>query len=318
MPAPVAAPQPVVPVSPTPAPRSQPPAREAPPALPGDALALTTPNGSIPAATTALTDRPAEAEELGPVVTERSPWAVKSITVSYGLMPWNRYADSDVHINNPGAGTDLTIQNAAAHDRPTFGAFTDWPRGYPQLDEPQFVVGAGLQFENRTGLELNVKHNKYVVTAGGDPDQTLRMHGTWQGKAIDGERSLQGLIPEYQITKGNHQISVMGTYTAPILTQANGNELSWTGKAGPSLYVGYTMSTLPGGEHTIKPFTVQGFGGTVENTLSYRFANGFALNASHSLSAARLTNATIADGSRVTQTIGASQVTLGVSQTFNL
>jgi hypothetical protein len=282
-----------------------------------DTVLTPTSRGAIPASAVPLSTTPPEKKG------DPHPWKVKSISVSFGVMPWNSHPNSDLHIRNEANGTDLTIENAAGHQRRSFSYLYSMPNGYPQLDEAQSSIGTAVQFQNRFGVEANFKHNKYVITSGDhaeDPDQLLNMHGTWQGQDMNGPHSLQSIIPAYQITKGNYQASLMGTYTIPLTGDGNGKGLSLTTKAGPSLYMGYVKSAVRNTDGTengeMTPFKVQGFGGTVENTLRYEFGRGWGVQASHALSVAHLNNIVLSDGSKVTQNWGASQVSIGISKTF--
>lgn len=290
-----------------------------PPTIPAtaDTIANATPRGGVPAATVALNGPKPETTD------KPNPWKVKAVTVGFAAMPWNVHPNSDLHITNEANGTDLTIENAAGHQRRSFSYFYSMPNGYPQIDEPQTATSVAVQFQNQFGVEANFKHNKYVITSGDhteDPDQMLTMHGTWQGQEINGTHSLQSVIPSYQITAGNYQASLMGTYTFQLTGDGKGKGLSLTTKAGPSLYMGYVKSAVQNTDGTVDdnmtPYKIQGYGGTVENTLRYEFGKGWGVQASHALSAGHLNGIVLSDGSKVTQNWGASQVSVGISKTF--
>lgn len=89
------------------------------------------------------------------------------------------YTKSTLHFKDEGKH-DFTVYNAKAHDQPNFSAIWQAPL---EISIPQFSARLGmyLDADNKSAIEVNFDHTKYVMTA----NQTLRVAGTIGGQTFD-------------------------------------------------------------------------------------------------------------------------------------
>lgn len=282
------------------------------------------PRGQAPALQSLMETDPPAAATSKEVKSTPNPWRVRSINFDYGLMFDVRYSKSDIHIRRPEHGTDAVLRDVPAYDRTSAHYLYSMPNGHPQPDEPQSDFGFAVQFENNWGIELNLKHNKYVVTTGDDPDQQVHVTGTINGEHVDGMHSLKDIMPEYQITNGLNQISVMAT-RAFELPSPGQHRFTYNLKAGPSFYMPYTKSTFknPDGslERATGPYHLSGFGAIVEHSLRYELPisrrSAISTELLHGMSYAHIPKSTI-PGGHATQSLFANQLGLTLGYTFSL
>jgi hypothetical protein len=298
-------------------------AMPAKPALGSDRLGMTTKAAPMGSPTLKLVDTPA-GPDLQPAkaTTDRSerPWKLESMNIRYGLIFKNDYAKSDLHVTDPVNGTDMTIHNVQGHQRTSAHYLYSMPNGHPQPDEPQYELGISGRFQNKWGFEANVKHHKYVVMAGEHPDQQVRMTGTLNGAPIDEVRSLQGYLPEYQITNGLNQISVLAT-RAFDLPHLPGDGASYNVKAGPSVMMPYVKSTVVNADGTTTsnqgPYQFgAGFGGQIEHSIRYDIRKRVSVELTQGASVMTVNNGAMPNGGKTNQTVLAHSVALTLGYTF--
>lgn len=228
---------------------------------------------------------------------ESRGFKVKSMNIYYGVMPWNSYGNSNIHIKQPGLDTDVVISGVKHDQRTSMSYLAGKPRFAP--DEPQFDAGVGVQFENKFGIDLNLKHNK-IITDG--YDQEVHFKGKIHGQQIDETAPLNSFINHYELTKGNTQISLQGTYTVDLPAPKN-HKFSFITKAGPSAIVSYSRAEMktPDGnfERNMSSLNLVGFGGIIENGLRYELPKSMgrvSVELSHSLSYLNFTNYPVLEG----------------------
>ena len=299
---------------------------EAPAAIASDSLKASAPTSATAVPTVSLfTDAKGPTPHVGGIKTDSppaaNPWHLKSMNVRYGLMYHVGYANSDIRLQNASRGTDVTLHNVAAHNRLSASYLYSMPNGFPQPDEPQYEAGISGKFENNWGFEVNIKHNKYVVMTGEDPDQQVHMTGTIEGRPVDEVRSLKGYLPEYQITDGLNQFSFMATRSFN-LPHPKKDSFTYNVKAGPSVLMPFVKSTIINGDgtesHQEGPYKFgAGFGGQIEQSLRYDFRNQVSLEVTHGISGMSVTNGSSPDGGKSSQVVWAQQFGVTLGKTFN-
>jgi hypothetical protein len=265
---------------------------------------------------------PAAALATGKPADEATPhpWKLKSMNIRYGLIFNNQYAKSDMHVTDPVNGTDMTIHKVGAHQRLSAQYLYSMPNGFPQPDEPQSEIGISGKFQNDWGFEANLKHHKYVVMTGEDPDQMVRMSGTLNGAPIDETRSLKGYLPEYQVTDGLNQITLMATRSFD-LPHPKKDAFTYNIKAGPSVMMPYVKSTVVNADGTTSsnhgPYQFGGgFGGQIEQSLRYDFRNRVSVELTEGGSVMTVNNGAMPNGGKVKQTVWAHSMALTLGYTI--
>ena len=96
------------------------------------------------------------------------------------------YTRSTIHFKMSN-GDDFTLHKAKAHDSPDYDAMLEKPL---EVTIPQYNYRLGfyLNKQHTRVIEANFDHAKYIVTDG----QTVRVTGTINGKAADGDSILNG------------------------------------------------------------------------------------------------------------------------------
>jgi hypothetical protein len=248
------------------------------------------------------------------------PWKLQSLNVRYGLMFSNTYAPSDIHIKDPVNGTDMTIHDVKGRQRLSAHYLYSMPNGHPQPDEPQSEIAISGKFNNNWGFEANLKHHKYVVMTGEDADQQVRMTGTLNGAPIDEVRSLRDYLPEYQITNGLNQISLMATRSFE-LPHPKKDGFTYNLKAGPSVMMPYVKSTVVNADGTTTrqsgPYQFgAGFGGQIQHSLRYDFRHRVSLELTHGASVMTVKNGSMPNGGTANQTVWANSFALTLGYTI--
>jgi hypothetical protein len=82
-------------------------------------------------------------------------------------------------------GTNFTLHHAAAKDRPDLDAILTEP-GDISIPQYNYRIGFYLNKSHTRAVEINFDHAKYIVTDG----QRVRVSGTIDGKAVDGDSTL--------------------------------------------------------------------------------------------------------------------------------
>lgn len=211
----------------------------------------------------------------------------------------NRYSKSDITIVQPAYGNRYTLHDVAAVERTSFEYIYSFPKGYPQIDEPESTVKVNyLDRQKNIGAEVSLDHHKYVVK---DFNQQVRVAGTIGGQPVDEVRSLGDMMWQYEHTTGLNRVSLKFT-KAFELPAPRKDSFTFNTKLGPAAYVLWTRSALynhqgdPAAEKKSGPYHLGGYGCTLENSLEYTFRNQVSLELFHALSYANLTDALITNG----------------------
>jgi hypothetical protein len=110
----------------------------------------------------------------------------------------DRYAKSDLHINQPSLGNDFTLVGVHARDSKAWDVFNH------SLTVPQYNLRIGMFFNERWGIELAHDHMKWIVRE----DQEVRLIGTLNGAAADMPLTLTPDVLRYQLNNGANPLFI--------------------------------------------------------------------------------------------------------------
>ncbi|PIQ29164.1 hypothetical protein COW36_17765 [bacterium (Candidatus Blackallbacteria) CG17_big_fil_post_rev_8_21_14_2_50_48_46] len=250
----------------------------------------------------------------------KNPWKITSMHVNAGYIVKNDILHTGpMQIQNPGTGTDLTITGLEQKERTSF-EYLQIKKGQRFApDEPQFNLGVNLGFENKFGLELDLKHNK--ITAAGY-DQVVHFEGQMNGEEVNTDAPLNTYLRQHEQTFGNMEISLLGTRSFDLPAPAN-HRFSFITKAGPSLQTSTTRTALlnPQGEfeQTTSPLGVAGYGFELENALRYELgpkAGRLGLEVGHAFSYLNYARYSTVGGGTGSHDALASQWTVKLTKTI--
>ena len=162
----------------------------------------------------------------------------KEFFISWGYNG-DSYAKSDLHIRQPGLGNDFTLASVQIRDSKgwTDGLFAH------ALTVPQYNFRFGMFFNEKWGVEVALDHIKWIVRE----DQTVRMTGTLNGEAVDGDVTLTADVLRYQLNNGANPIFINLIRRVHLAGERGrfGN-LVFLGKAGGGFAIPHTENTLFG------------------------------------------------------------------------
>lgn len=151
--------------------------------------------------------------------------AETSLAVYTGV---SRTSDSDLHLVQPGLGTDLVARDLRWSARPFK------PAPYYGLKVSWFPT-AGSHW----GASLDFTHYKvYAETA-----QVGGVQGTWMGDAVAGAAPLDRYVQRFELSHGVNMLSANVVYRFTSPTLWSGRLTPYAG-AGPAVYLPHTESTV--------------------------------------------------------------------------
>jgi hypothetical protein len=249
-----------------------------------------------------------------------NPWKVSSMHVNFGYIVRNDILHTGpMKLQNEAYGTDLTITGMKQAQRTSFEYLKIQKGQRFAPDEPQFNLGVNLGFENKYGLELDVKHNK--ITAAGY-DQTVHFEGQMNGEEVNYDAPLNTYMQQHEQTLGNMEISVLGTRSFDLPAPHN-HRFSFITKAGPSILTANTRTTLlnPDGqfENETSSLALTGYGFEIENALRYELGpktGRLGIEVGHAFSYLNFSNYSTVGGGTGSHDALASQFTVKLSKTI--
>lgn len=170
--------------------------------------------------------------------------------------------NSDLHLTQPGAGTDITFHDVNWKTRPFTGSF------YYGYRVEYFVPNKPL------GFDIDFNHNK----AYSDPDQVLTASGTFQGQPVSGNVRLGDQVQEFRITNGINTIGLDVLYRFAVRPSARypfGRLTPYVG-GGPAYFVEYGINTV-GGVNNRHRYENVGFGFQLKGGVRYRLNSDVSL-----------------------------------------
>lgn len=163
----------------------------------------------------------------------------------YFYWGYNRGFFSKSDIRFTGLGSDFTLENVAAKDRPSDFSFEDYVLN-PTI--PQFVVSAGWFFKDNWCLTLGTDHMKYVMVQ----DQTVLINGEiapndesgeYAGHYSGNQIQLTSNFLRYEHTNGLNYVNA-GLEHYKVLWSAKKGPFKLTAIPGMSLGVLYPRSDV--------------------------------------------------------------------------
>jgi hypothetical protein len=159
------------------------------------------------------------------------------------------YSKSTLHLKNtsgaynPQTGRyddyDFLIYRATAHDRPDFDQIKD----VINITIPQFVCRLGYSFNERTGIEINYDHTKYIV----DDHQRVHIRGRFNDDWVDNDTILDPATFLHFEHSDGANFWLVNLVTKFKLLEKNKNlNVSWVIKRGAGIVLPRTDVTLFG------------------------------------------------------------------------
>lgn len=183
--------------------------------------------------------------------------AETSIAVYTGA---SRTSDSDLHVVQPGLGTDLVARGVRWSAKPFK------PAPYYGLRASWFPTA-----ESRWGASLDFTHYKvYAQTA-----QVGGVQGTWMGGAVAGAAPLDRYVQRFELSHGVNTLSANVLYRFRSFALWSGRLTPYVG-AGPAWYLPHTESTV-GGAPNEASYHSAGFGVHLQAGVRYRLTDRWAL-----------------------------------------
>ncbi len=144
------------------------------------------------------------------------------------------YTKSNIRVIMPG-GTDFTLHNAKAHDRPDLDAIYKKPLDV-SIPQYNYRLGFYLNKKHSRALEINFDHAKYIVTDG----QRVRVSGTIDGKRVDGDSTLNpATFLHFEHTDGANWLHINYVQQQTLLMKKKKNTplLTFIWKAGAGINI---------------------------------------------------------------------------------
>ncbi len=130
------------------------------------------------------------------------------------------YTRSNIHFSMPN-GTNFTLHNARASDRPDLDAIYKKPKDI-SIPQYNYRIGFYLNKKHSRAIELNFDHAKYIVTNG----QVVHVSGTIDGVAVNGDSTLnpQSFL-HFEHTDGANWLHFNYVHQQTLLMKRNKNPL---------------------------------------------------------------------------------------------
>ena len=152
------------------------------------------------------------------------------------------YTKSNIHFTMPN-GTNFTLHNAKASDRPDLDAIYKKPKDI-SIPQYNYRIGFYLNKKHTRALELNFDHAKYIVTNG----QVVHVTGSIDGKSVDGDSTLNpDAFLHFEHTDGANWLHVNYVHQQTLISKRNKNPLiNFVWKVGAGINIPRTDFTWKG------------------------------------------------------------------------
>ncbi len=170
------------------------------------------------------------------------------------------YTKSNIHFSMPN-GTDFTLHNAKAKNRPDLDAIYKKPKDI-SIPQYNYRLGFYLNKSHSRAIELNFDHAKYIVTDG----QLVHVSGTIDGKPVDGDSILNPqTFLHFEHTDGANWLHINYVHQQTILMTKNKKHplINFIWKAGAGINIPRTDFTWRGDRFN-NDFHVAGYNISVE------------------------------------------------------
>ena len=161
----------------------------------------------------------------------------RELFVSWGYNG-DSYTKSDLHIEQTALGNDFTLVDVRIRDSKA------WTELFSHsLFVPQYNLRIGYFFNEKWGVELALDHMKWIVRE----DQQVRIQGTVNGEAVDGEIALTQDVLRYQLNNGANPIFINAIRRVRLVGEpGHTGSLYFLGKAGGGFAVPHTENAVFG------------------------------------------------------------------------
>jgi len=162
-----------------------------------------------------------------------------------------QYADSDIHVRQPGEGNDFVVHKAKAGDDPTGLGHTLRSILKLNVTAPQenIRVGRFVDEDRSFAIEFSLDHSKYNTNIG----QVAHVTGTIAGVAYDGPMTLDEQHFQYELHNGLNHLMVNGVWFRHLRDFASGREagdLQLVSRLGAGLLVPHAENVILGHDNS--------------------------------------------------------------------
>ncbi len=153
------------------------------------------------------------------------------------------YTKSNIHFTMPG-GTNFTLHNAKASDRPDLDAIYKKPKDI-SIPQYNYRIGFYLNKAHTKAIELNFDHAKYIV----NDWQQVHVTGTIDGKQVNGDSTLNPqTFLHFEHTDGANWLHINYVHQQVLLMNKNNKHplINFIWKAGAGINIPRTDFTWRG------------------------------------------------------------------------
>ena len=162
-----------------------------------------------------------------------------------------QYADSDIHVRQPGEGSDFVVHQARASDNPT---------GLPHIVRSLFTlnftapqenirVGRFVNQDNTFAIEFSLDHSKYNTNNG----QVAHVRGAVEGGAYDGPMTLDEQHFQYELHNGLNHVMINGVWfhhLRDVSLLREPGDLQLVSRVGGGLLIPHAENTVLGHDNS--------------------------------------------------------------------
>lgn len=162
-----------------------------------------------------------------------------------------QYADSNIHVRQPGEGNDFVVHSAAASDYPTGLVHTIRSIFTLNVTAPQENIRIGRFIdEDRTfAIEFSLDHSKYNTNRG----QVAHVTGTIAGEPYDGPMTLDDENFRYALHNGLNHVMLNGVWFHHLRDFTSGHQpgdLQLVSRLGAGLLIPHAENTVLGHDNS--------------------------------------------------------------------
>jgi hypothetical protein len=163
-----------------------------------------------------------------------------------------QYAPSDIHVSQPGEGSDFTVHQAAATDFP--GTFQDVIGAILNFDpasaQENIRIGKFMNPEKTFAIEFSLDHTKYNTTI----DQTAYVSGVQKGMPVNQNKVLSEQYFDYELHNGLNHIMVNAVWLHHLYgPEQKPGDLQLISRLGAGILMPHAQNTIQGNQNEVGP-----------------------------------------------------------------
>ena len=229
--------------------RIKPAQRLSSPRLPARAVLLKATLAATVALAAPLSQAFAQAPDLGQRLDEAST-STGRWYASWGYSR-QQYANSDIHVRQPGEGNDFVVHGTRASDDPTGLLHTLRSIVKLNVTAPQenIRVGRFLNEDKSFAVEFSLDHSKYNTRIG----QVAHVTGTVGGASYDGPMTLADQTFNYKLHNGLNHLMINGVWFQHLrdaVPAGQAGDLQLVSRLGAGLLVPHAENTVFGHDNS--------------------------------------------------------------------